>query len=140
MTPGGAATALAAGCVLWRRAPEGVEVCLVHRPKYDDWSFPKGKPEPGEDLLATAVREVLEETGHHCRPGARLPSVRYTLPDGRTKEVAYWEAESTGGTFTPTSEVDRVLWLPPSTAATRLTHPHDQPLLPAFLSERNPAT
>ncbi|OKJ99383.1 DNA mismatch repair protein MutT [Streptomyces sp. CB03234] len=124
----------AAGCVLWRRAPGGLELCLVHRPKYDDWSFPKGKPKRGEDLPATAVREVLEETGHHCRPGARLPTVRYLMADGRTKQVTYWEAEATGGTFVPTREVDRLLWLPPPAALTRLSHHQDRPLVPALLA------
>lgn len=102
----------AAGCVLWRRARAGgLEICLVHRPKYDDWSHPKGKLKPGEDPLAAALREVHEETGHDCAPGARLPTVRYRA-NGRPKEVSYWAAEATAGEFTPNSEVDRVLWLP----------------------------
>ncbi|MDN3297383.1 NUDIX hydrolase [Streptomyces ficellus] len=123
----------AAGCVLWRRAPD-LELCLVHRPKYDDWSFPKGKAEPGEDLLATALREVHEETGHHCRPGPRLPTVRYALADGRVKEVTYWAAQATDGRFTPTKEVDRILWLPPQDAAAHLAHPEDRRLIPALLA------
>ncbi|MFJ5085234.1 NUDIX hydrolase [Streptomyces sp. NPDC088706] len=85
----------AAGCVLWRRAPGGggVEVCLVHRPRWDDWSFPKGKLKRDEEPLAAAVREVLEETGHHCAPGVRLPTARY-LVDGRPKVVAGATANS----------------------------------------------
>ncbi|MFJ5049012.1 NUDIX hydrolase [Streptomyces sp. NPDC088719] len=129
---------LAAGCVLWRRAQDGagggdgVEVCLVHRPRYDDWSFPKGKLKRGEDPLAAAVREVLEETGHHCAPGDRLPTSRY-LVDGRPKEVAYWAAEATGGSFTANDEVDRILWLAPDAARVRLTRPRDVQQLTALL-------
>ncbi|MCK8681572.1 MULTISPECIES: NUDIX hydrolase [Streptomyces] len=126
-------TVLAAGCVLWRRRAGQLELCLVHRPKYGDWTFPKGKAEGDEEPRRTALREVLEETGHHCRPGARLPTVRYTAK-GHPKEVAYWEAEATGGAFTPNREVDRVLWLPPAQARARLSYPHDLPLVPALLS------
>ncbi|MEW2069060.1 NUDIX hydrolase [Streptomyces sp. NPDC007346] len=127
-------TVLAAGCVLWRRTPDGggVEVCLVHRPRYDDWSFPKGKLKRGEGPLAAAVREVLEETGHHCAPGGRLPTARY-LVDGRPKEVAYWAAEATGGAFEANDEVDRLLWLSPGAARTRLTQPRDREQLTALL-------
>ncbi|MEW2548999.1 NUDIX hydrolase [Streptomyces sp. NPDC047002] len=119
---------LAAGCVLWRRAGGTVEICLVHRPKYDDWSHPKGKLKPGESALAGALREVLEETGHYCVPGQPLGTVRYEA-EGRPKSVTYWAAEESGGTFTPHSEVDRVLWLPLAAARERLTHPRDRALL-----------
>ncbi|WDT92259.1 NUDIX hydrolase [Streptomyces sp. SCSIO-PteL053] len=124
----------AAGCVLWRRTPGsgGVEVCLVHRPRYDDWSFPKGKLKRGEDPRAAAVREVLEETGHHCALGEPLPASRYPV-DGRPKEVAYWAAEATGGSFTANDEVDRILWLAPDAARARLTQTRDVRQLTAFL-------
>ncbi|MDQ0985370.1 NUDIX hydrolase [Streptomyces sp. V2I9] len=127
-------TVLAAGCVLWRHAPDGdgVEVCLVHRPRYDDWSFPKGKLKRGENARDAAVREVLEETGHHCTPGAPLPTSRYPV-EGRPKEVAYWAAEATGGSFTANDEVDRVLWLTPEAARVRLTQPRDVQQLTALL-------
>ncbi|MFF8608014.1 NUDIX hydrolase [Streptomyces sp. NPDC015346] len=127
----------AAGCVLWRRAPggggEGIEIALVHRPKYDDWSLPKGKLKRDETPRACAVREVREETGQNCLLGPRLPTVRY-VANGRPKEVTYWAAEALGGTFTPTGEVDRLLWLPPAAARTRLTQPRDRDLLDALLS------
>ncbi|NED00713.1 NUDIX hydrolase [Streptomyces sp. SID6648] len=124
----------AAGCVLWRRCPGGgsVEVCLVHRPKYGDLSFPKGKLKRDEEPLAAAVREVLEETGHHCAPGPRLPTSHYVV-DGRPKVVDYWAAEATGGSFTANDEVDRILWLAPDAARARLTQPRDVRQLTAFL-------
>ncbi|MFE6223624.1 MULTISPECIES: NUDIX hydrolase [unclassified Streptomyces] len=126
---------LAAGCVLWRPAAGGgsLEIALVHRPKYDDWSHPKGKRKPGESAEACAVREVLEETGHHCALGARLPTVRYAV-DGRPKEVAYWAARALRGAFVPGREVDRLRWLPPAEARTALTQPRDRELLDAFLA------
>ncbi|MEU1076669.1 MULTISPECIES: NUDIX hydrolase [unclassified Streptomyces] len=129
-------TVRAAGCVLWRRSPEGaggLEICLVHRPKYDDWSHPKGKLKPGEEPLAGAVREVLEETGHSCVPGARLPSAHYIDPQGRPKTVDYWAAEAGGGRFQPNDEIDRVLWLTPEAARERLTQPRDRTLVDALL-------
>ncbi|WP_405760342.1 NUDIX hydrolase [Streptomyces sp. NBC_01420] len=129
-------TVRAAGCVLWRRPPAstgGVELCLVHRPRYDDWSFPKGKLKRGESPRDAALREVLEETGHHCVPGPVLPMVRY-VANGRPKEVTYWSAEATTGSFTPNDEVDAVLWLPPTAARTRLTQPRDREVLEAALT------
>ncbi|WP_030673386.1 NUDIX hydrolase [Streptomyces cellulosae] len=124
----------AAGCVLWRRSPvDGEpEICLVHRPKYDDWSHPKGKVKRGEDQLAGARREVAEETGYDAAPGAELSTVRYTA-NGRAKEVRYWAAEATGGTFAPNDEVDRILWLPPTAARNRLTQPRDRTLVDELL-------
>ncbi|MFI7383568.1 NUDIX hydrolase [Streptomyces sp. NPDC049813] len=125
----------AAGCVLWRRSTttDGLEICLVHRPKYDDWSHPKGKLKRGETELAAALREVREETGQECVPGATLPTSRYVVHD-RPKTVAYWAAEATSGTFTPNDEVDRVLWLPPAAARDRLTQPRDRSLVDALLA------
>ncbi|MEU2285877.1 NUDIX hydrolase [Streptomyces sp. NPDC013178] len=125
----------AAGCVLWRRSPIGgeLEVCLVHRPKYDDWSHPKGKLKRGEDAQAGAVREVAEETGYTARPGARLPTLRY-LAQGRPKEVHYWAAEAVDGAFTSNDEVDRILWLSPTAARNRLTQPRDRTLVDALLA------
>ncbi|TJZ52816.1 NUDIX hydrolase [Streptomyces piniterrae] len=125
----------AAGCVLWRRASseDGLEIGLVHRPKYDDWSHPKGKLKRGEDALAGAVREVAEETGMDCRPGAPLPTAAY-LANGRPKQVRYWAAEAVGGAFTPNAEVDRLEWLSPADARDRLTHERDRSLVGALLA------
>ncbi|MEU1872644.1 MULTISPECIES: NUDIX hydrolase [unclassified Streptomyces] len=132
-------TVRAAGCVLWRRAPRtgspGVELCLVHRPKYDDWSHPKGKLKPGEDPLAGALREVAEETGYAAEPGTELPTVRY-LANGRPKEVRYWAAAADAGAFAPSDEVDRILWLAPDAARIRLTEPRDRDLVDALLATR----
>ncbi|MGW1809533.1 NUDIX hydrolase [Streptomyces sp. NPDC002078] len=123
----------AAGCVLWRRSPVSgdVEICLVHRPKYDDWSHPKGKLKRGEDALAGALREVAEETGYTAVPGAELPTLRY-LANGRPKQVRYWAAEAVSGHFAPNAEVDRILWLSPAAARSRLTQPRDRELIDAL--------
>ncbi|MEU6084546.1 NUDIX hydrolase [Streptomyces sp. NPDC047108] len=129
----------AAGCVLWRRTPrsgrhtEPIEIALVHRPKYDDWSHPKGKLKSGEDPLRGALREVFEETGYDCEPGARLPSAHY-VANARPKEVLYWAAEATDGAFVPNREVDRIAWLPPSAARLRISHERDRDLVDALLS------
>ncbi|MFJ3867147.1 NUDIX hydrolase [Streptomyces nigra] len=140
MTEADDRTVHAAGCVLWRRSPGTgeLEICLVHRPKYDDWSHPKGKLHPGEDPLAGALREVEEETGHTARTGAELPTVRYPV-DGRPKEVRYWAAEAGPGTFKPNSEVDQVLWLTPERARDRLTQPRDRVLVDALLASLHQA-
>ncbi|WP_406476128.1 NUDIX hydrolase [Streptomyces sp. NBC_01615] len=133
-------TIQAAGCVLWRRSPvDGeLEICLVHRPKYDDWSHPKGKLKRAEDPLTGALREVEEETGYTAAPGAALPTLHYVVA-GRPKEVHYWAAEATTGHFTPNREVDRVLWLSPPAAAHRLTQPRDRDLIVSLLSTFHPA-
>jgi 8-oxo-dGTP diphosphatase len=99
-------------------------VLLVHRPKYDDWSLPKGKRDPGEHPLLTAVREVSEETSVRPVLGPRLPTVEY-LAAGRPKQVDYWSALSLGDAAAPSHEVDAVSWLPLPQARERLSYPHD---------------
>ncbi|MFF5262178.1 NUDIX domain-containing protein [Actinomadura viridis] len=126
----------AAGALLWRdgRDPGSPEVALVHRPKYDDWSFPKGKAKAGEHVLRAVVREVSEETGFAPRLGRRLPSVGY-LKDDRPKRVDYWAARCVGsapGHAVPNDEVDRLDWLPVAEAERRLTYSHDVDLLREF--------
>ncbi|MGW1026195.1 NUDIX hydrolase [Streptomyces sp. NPDC002577] len=125
----------AAGCVLWRRslADGELQICLVHRPKYDDWSHPKGKLKRGEGLAACAVREVAEETGYECVLGPRLSTVHY-IAKGRPKLVTYWAAEAGNGHFTPTEEVDQLLWLPPEEARPHLTQPRDRDLIDDLLT------
>ncbi len=120
---------IAAGAVVWQRAPSGdVEVALVHRPDYDDWSLPKGKPHSGESLPVTAVREVAEETGHTVALGARLGSTRYLVSAGE-KVAHYWAARPTGGSFRPSKEVDELRWLPPVQASDLLSYQRDRTLL-----------
>ena len=121
----------AAGGVLYRAAGDGLEVCLVHRPRYDDWSLPKGHLEKGEHPLAAAVREVLEETGCPGVPQMGLPRVAYDLPDGTAKTVDFWlmRADETAGPVRDTHEVDTVAWVPLSAAADRLTYPDDRTLI-----------
>ncbi|KAB2348421.1 NUDIX hydrolase [Actinomadura rudentiformis] len=134
----------AAGAVLWRDGPDGTEVALIHRPKYDDWSFPKGKLKNGEHALRAAVREVEEETGVVPRLGRRLPTSSYPK-DGKTKRVDYWTARAASPTsptsptsadadapFTPNDEVDRLEWLPIADAYERLSYSHDVDLLREF--------
>ncbi|MFD0684165.1 NUDIX hydrolase [Actinomadura fibrosa] len=123
----------AAGAVLWREGSAGTEVALVHRPRYDDWSFPKGKLDKGEHVLRAAVREIEEETGLVPRLGRRLPTTTYPV-EGRTKQVDYWVARAvTQSAFTPNDEVDRLDWLPPAEAERRLSYRHDVDLLREFL-------
>ncbi|MGH3978626.1 MAG: NUDIX hydrolase [Pseudonocardiaceae bacterium] len=119
----------AAGGLLWRSGSSGTaEVAVVHRPRYDDWSLPKGKAANGEPLAATAVREIGEETGHRAVLGRRLRCTRYRVPDGE-KTVHYWSATPTGGNFTPNDEVDELRWVRPQQAGELLSYRHDRELL-----------
>jgi 8-oxo-(d)GTP phosphatase len=115
---------LSAGAVLWRPAAHGIELLLVHRPKYDDWSLPKGKREPGEHVLLTAAREVLEETSVRPVFGPRLRTAQY-LAHGRPKQVDYWSALSIHDEAAPSHEIDGVSWLSLPQALGRLSYPHD---------------
>ena len=125
-----AAEVKAAGGVVWRRGDGGVEVAVVHRPRYDDWSLPKGKLDRGEEWEAAAVREVEEETGLRCEPGAELSPIEYTDHKGRHKVVRYWlmEAASDPG-FEPNDEVDELCWLPARDAIGHLSYPRDREVL-----------
>lgn len=141
----------AAGALIWRVRKETLQVLLVHRPRYDDWSWPKGKVDPGETLAACAVREVSEETGLDVVLGRPLPTSRYPLSGGQSsegkaatvKQVAYWAAQAPdsqhrddGATTRPPRphEVDRVLWLDPRSARERLTRPQDVVQLDALVA------
>ncbi|KUO20646.1 DNA mismatch repair protein MutT [Streptomyces dysideae] len=124
----------AAGCVLWRRSAVGrIELALVYRPKWDDWSWPKGKLKRGETAREAALREVREETGYTCRLGKELPSARYSDAQGKPKQVSYWAAQATGGAFEPNEEVSDLVWLTPDEARERLTHERDRALITVAL-------
>lgn len=125
----------AAGGIIWRpaREPDVIEVLLVHRPRYDDWTFPKGKLQRGESLLAAAAREVEEETGLSVIIGHRMPSVGYATVDG-PKEVTYWVMQPDvmhpeGGDFHPNDEVDEIRWVPLACALDTLSYAHDRRLV-----------
>ena len=119
----------AGGLVTRPAAGDRIEVLLVHRPKYDDWTFPKGKVDPGETDEHAAVREVREETGFECTLGDELAPVRYIDGKGRQKQVRYWMMTVVGGEIdVPNGEVDDLVWLTPDDASTLLTYEHDQAL------------
>jgi 8-oxo-dGTP pyrophosphatase MutT (NUDIX family) len=130
----------AGGGVVWRRSAKGtLKVLLVHRPRYDDWSLPKGKLEPGETSEAAALREVEEETGLRCRTGAELPATRYTDRKGRPKRVRYWTMEVVDGAFAPNDEVDEVRWVPAEEAAHHLSYGHDAAVVLAARATLHPS-
>jgi 8-oxo-(d)GTP phosphatase len=128
----------AAGGVLWRTRADGtVETVLVHRPKYGDWSLPKGKLDAGEHVLAAAVREVTEETGEGVVVGRRSVQVRYTVPDG-PKRVDYWLMRASGGSFDANAEIDDLRWVPLAEAVDRVTYAHDRAVLADALRDDVP--
>jgi 8-oxo-dGTP diphosphatase len=120
----------AAGGIVVRDGDAGTEVCVVHRPRYDDWSFPKGKLDPGETFEQAALREVEEETGLRCTLEVELPSAEYRDNKDRPKIVRYWrmEVDEDPG-FEPNDEVDDLRWLPMAEAAELLTYERDRDLL-----------
>jgi 8-oxo-dGTP pyrophosphatase MutT (NUDIX family)/phosphohistidine phosphatase SixA len=134
----------AAGGVLWRRAPrseggDDIEVALVHRPRYDDWSLPKGKLEPGETEFEAALREVEEETGYSGSPGRSLGKIRYLKSSSggvtRPKVISFWAMHSNGGSFQPGREVDELRWVAVDGARSMLSYPTDREVLGRFASQ-----
>jgi 8-oxo-dGTP diphosphatase len=120
----------AAGGVVVRDGEAGTEVCLVHRPRYNDWTFPKGKLDPGESFEVAALREVEEETGLRCTLESELPSTEYRDNKDRDKIVRYWQMEvDEDPGFVPNDEVDELRWLPMAEAAELLTYERDRGLL-----------
>lgn len=124
-----AAPVLAGGGVVYRQADDGsMQYAVVHRPRYDDWSLPKGKVDDAESVAEAAEREVEEETGWRCRPGPLLGSVTYDVRGGR-KVVRYWLMEADAGEFTANAEVDELAWLPAKDARDRLSYARDRAVL-----------
>jgi 8-oxo-dGTP diphosphatase len=139
MTDARPAEVRAAGGVVWRMNDDGgVDVLVIHRPAYDDWSFPKGKVEPGDvDEEHTALREVEEEAGMRCTLGRELPSSDYVDRKGRAKHVRYWEMRRLSGEFSPNREVDEARWIALAEAPRLLTYPRDGEVLAAFAAWTN---
>ena len=132
-------TIYAAGAILWREEKGKLMVALIHRSRHDDWSWPKGKVDPGELLPETAVREIEEETGLRVKLGPFLKTMHYNVPSGTPKEVHYWSARVTDAalaksTFKPTEEVARVDWKTAEEARALLTYAMDHEVLDKFLS------
>lgn len=122
----------AAGGVVWRPAGQGAEVLVVHRPRYDDWSLPKGKADPGESDEDCALREVEEETGLRCELGPHLADTAYVDRNGRPKVARFWAMRPIGGRFVAGREVDEIRWLPMDEAGDLLSYPRDEQVLAAF--------
>lgn len=127
-------TIYAAGAVLWHEVKGQLKVALVHRSRYNDWAWPKGKVDPGETLPQTAVREIREETGLKVSLGVKLPVLHYNLPNGEAKEVHYWAAKVTDkilskSKFKPDDEVAAVAWFTPEEARAKFTYTDDIPYL-----------
>lgn len=126
----------AAGAVLWRHAPgdnDAIEIAVIHRPKYQDWSLPKGKLDPGETPVLAATREVEEETGIRSRLGRYLGKVTYPVPGHRKlKRVDYWAAQFIDGEFDPNIEVDQLTWQRLDQVMDALSYPMDRQIVRAF--------
>ncbi|MEI2671857.1 MAG: NUDIX hydrolase [Marmoricola sp.] len=135
-TTSNAGDLVAAGALVTRKGPNGREILLVHRPKYDDWSFPKGKRDPGEHVTETACREVLEETGVEIRLAQPLRPQLYSIGGGRAKTVHYWIGRVVGdddvSAYSPNKEIDQVAWVPVAQAHKQLSYRDDRHLLEQF--------
>ncbi len=132
-------TIYAAGAILWREEKGKLLVALIHRNRHNDWSWPKGKVDPGELLPVTAVREIAEETGLKIKLGPRLKIVNYKIPNGTPKEVHYWAARVTPAAlakskFKPSEEVESVEWRTPEEARKLLTYEFDSEVLDELLA------
>ena len=127
----------AAGGVAVRERDGRTEVAVVHRPRYDDWSLPKGKLRPGEGWEAAALREVEEETGFRCELGEELESASYLDRKGRRKLVRYWLMPVRDGAFEPNDEVDELRWLDPDEARALLSYEHDRRLVEGLTASPN---
>ena len=126
-----AAEVKASGGVVWRRGEDGVEIVVAHRPRYDDWSLPKGKLDEGETWEQAALREVEEEVGLRCRLGPELEPIAYEDRKGRAKVVRYWLMEPTErpAASSPTTRSTRCAGWRPRTPSAVLSYPHDQELV-----------
>ena len=126
----------AAGGILWRDEASGPRLAVIHRPKQDDWSLPKGKLEDGESFPQAAVREVREETGCRARLGDFAGYALYEVK-GRPKLVLFWHMAAEGvARFRPNGEVDRLEWLAPDEALARLDHPVERQIVESAVAER----
>jgi 8-oxo-dGTP diphosphatase len=119
----------AGGVVVRETRAGGIQVAVVHRPRYDDWSLPKGKLDDGEGYEQAALREVEEETGFACELGEELASARYRDRKGRDKLVRWWRMRPLRGKFSPNDEVDELRWLEPAAALELLQYEHDRELV-----------
>ncbi len=115
----------AAGCVVYKGAGDSLEICLIHRNRYDDWSLPKGKKEKDESNRECAIRETFEETGFSGTIEAKIKKVSYVTPKGKQKVVRYWLMRYETGTFIKNDEVDSIMWCSFKKARKKLSYRHD---------------
>jgi 8-oxo-dGTP pyrophosphatase MutT (NUDIX family) len=135
MTPPSSFEVSAAGAVVWRDGDDGPCFAVIHRPRYDDWSLPKGKLDPGESFEQAALREVSEEIGVTGDLGAELPSTTYRDSKGRSKIVRYWLMPAREVAFEPNDEVDELRWVAADEARSLLSYPRDLEVLEAAVEQ-----
>ena len=136
MTGESEAEVFAAGGVVWRPAGDGaLEIVLVHRPRYDDWSLPKGKLDPGETFEQAALREVEEETGLRCELGRMVGETTYRDKKDRLKLVRFWAMRAGDGEFDPDDEVDDLRWVSLADAGPLLSYDFDRELVDRVAAE-----